>query len=325
MSKKDEIKQTAEIVMAEKESQLTIYDEDSGDLYKFDSDYQRRAWDAYEVLGKIDIAHTVVMSEIKSQKYYLVYGFNSFEGFTKSRNISRTAAFHQVKVGELVARISDNGSENVHNVNISPGEDDEKNVHNVNISGEMQTRLNSLGLRRIFELRRLGIDEALSVLAGETLQINDEYLSIEEAEKLPISTLAKKITRMKADPKADSLSKLKAENAQLRAEKKVLMEREKEWEKKLVRAQQLEDRYGKVDATHQGKVRNLNMANQAFGDFRRCISKADVQAEDPAEIVDLLHTLVSTFMMWSEDNIDALKLVVYQALGEVNFDGDIEE
>jgi len=271
-------------VVTDEKNKMVVYDDHSEKNVVVTVEMQEAAWFEHDKIKGSIMQIASSLHRIKEKKLYLALGFNNFKDYCESAGFSKRSGYRYAAIGDGVEQLG-----------LEPGE------QNSALGGT--NTLESLGVKKMYELFRLSQDQINQLLSGEEIAGgNGEKISLKDLQDMNVATASKVVSGMTKSKKDNQVGKLKADNALLNAEKKALMDQIKSMEKEVAAARTLEDKYGPTDTRLKDKLARLGQAQEHLGGFYRAINKAGVNPDDPPDVLDIFSALVGSLERTLEEN-----------------------
>jgi len=323
MLKEKTIVHAIEVARAEKQAMM-VFDDESQAVVKVTKEMQDRAWAAHENLksGILQVAKSLF--QIKSEKLYLALGFNSFQDYFINAGFGKTNAYRHLAIGQVFSLTAGKNVPTVghENETFPRGNAEGETFPRGNAEGETFPRgnaegenvptwdpdnldeLQSLGVHKLYDITRFTREQINELLAGGTIfGLNGDSLNLEELRQMSAADAGKKISEMMKKKDKEKISTLKGDVALLKEEKRALLQRIKNLENEMDHAKQLREKYEPIDRSIQAKTAALRQASKDFASFLRNMNGVQIEANDPADLIELFKTLVGSIETYIERNV----------------------
>lgn len=294
--------------------ELEVYDAESGSIVKRSVEEQRISFALHNALVATELFKGMILKRILDEKRYLDFQCTSFEEYCENmvgmtyRNASRYVRIAR-RLEPVLPGLT---AANMTHVSGALTDGDMTHVSGEDVDVDM-THVSGFGLRHLSELIKLDNEDLKELFSGgEITGADGKTYTLDEIKAMTAREITEKLVVQHNEERKAYKSKI----AQLEEKLKLL---EKERENLLRQSETLraiEEKYGPGARKIEEKKIYLGRAYEALENFLVYLEKANLEDEEPRELVDKLQLITNKAHGFLER-----VLPVYDRIVLINTDG----
>lgn len=268
--------------LADIKDEIQGYDADKDQVIRYSKKELNKAIDWLGQLNNVQNFLFQLIIDGVRKSYHIMLGYDSVDSFIKSQGYGRTQESQYKKIGNMVNDFS-------------------KEINDPDALNGLIENLRELGPGKSYQLFRMPFTDVKAVLIdGGVVEKNGVRISLKDARESSRDELAQNISTVNKEP---SSSALKEQIALEKEQSKALKKQLDEAQEKLKVANALQSKYGELANTIEQKLDRLNEAKRIYTELCKVITSANVQEDDPDEVLVEMKELLTRMDLWNGKNI----------------------
>jgi len=295
---------------------LQVYDADNDCIHE--STPERQRW-ANEVQGAIlfgTFISAMKLAEMMNNRLYLDLGFISRDDYIENGfPLGRAQAYKMLRISKrYMEALPDLErkmlTSKVHSSGLSGEEHDIEKVHS---SGLFQW--DSIGVTKLYELSRLPDDDLFqqAVENGSLTTADGRQLTLEDIREMSSRQFAKEIKELR-DKFQGRLHSAEEENRKLKSEMATIKREAAKAAERFKHLQMVEEKFGGAANKLEDKKKMLENAYEYLNLFNRCMDAANLEEEEPEELVRLAQMIVQAEQTYTARIITRYRPIIHDVL-----------